>query len=268
MFRALLAALLISLAHAHRSMAETDHQHTFGIVPQQSASKMAQLWTPILQELSRLSGETLHFATAPSIPEFERRLAAGEYDFAYMNPYHYTRFSRDPGYQAFARQKDKEIHGILVVHKDSDIVSLEQLQGEQLAFPSPGAFAASVITRGYLTQQNISFEPRYVSSHDSVYQVVAKGLFVAGGGIERTLGNTSPELREQLRVLWVSDGYTPHAFAAHPRLEAYEWEAVRDAMLALGESEEGRKLLLSINFSGIDHAMDSDWDDVRALDLD
>ncbi len=248
--------------------ADTAHQHTFGIVPQQSASKMARLWTPVLQELSRLSGETLHFATAPNIPEFERRLSAGEYDFAYMNPYHYTLFSRTPGYRAFAKQKDKQLHGILVVRKESDIVSLQQLQGKPLAFPSPAAFAASVLTRGYLSRQQIEFEPRYVSSHDSVYQVVSKGLFVAGGGVERTLGNTAPELREQLRILWKSRGYTPHAIAAHPRLEEFEWQRVRDAMLKLDTSEEGRRLLGTINFKGFDSADDSDWDDVRALKLD
>ncbi len=262
-----LHGLFLTLLICSAAVADADHQHTFGIVPQQSASKMARLWTPVLQELSRLSGETLHFATAPNIPEFERRLYAGEYDFAYMNPYHYTQFSRTPGYRAFAKQKDKQIRGILVVHKESDIVSLEQLQGKTLAFPSPAAFAASVLPRGYLTRQQISFEPRYVSSHDSVYQVVSKGLFVAGGGIERTLGNTTPELREQLRVLWKSDGYTPHAFAAHPRLEASEWERVKEAMLTISNREEGRQLLSTINFKGITSAQDSDWNDVRELSL-
>ena len=35
----------------------------------------------------------------------EQRVEKGEYDFAYMNPVHYTFFSKSTAYRAFARQK-------------------------------------------------------------------------------------------------------------------------------------------------------------------
>ena len=53
---------------------------TFGIVPQQSATKLASLWTPILSYLSTKSGVELSFATAPDIPTFEKRVLDGEYE--------------------------------------------------------------------------------------------------------------------------------------------------------------------------------------------
>ena len=59
----------------------------------------------------------IRFTTAPDIPEFERRLLAGRYDLAYMNPYHYTVFSLKPGYIVVAKEKDKLIQGIVVVRK-------------------------------------------------------------------------------------------------------------------------------------------------------
>ena len=40
----------------------------FGIVPQQSAGKLAGLWTPILAYLSRKTGYAIHFKTAKDIP--------------------------------------------------------------------------------------------------------------------------------------------------------------------------------------------------------
>ena len=138
-----LFAVLLSLPLLLPVSAGAD-TYTFSIVPQQSASKLARLWTPILAYLSEQSGVTLQFATAKNIPTFEERLAASTYDFAYMNPYHYTVFHRAPGYHAFARQKDKKIKGIVVVRKDSHLDALDALEGSQLAFPSPAAFAASV----------------------------------------------------------------------------------------------------------------------------
>jgi len=241
---------------------------TFGIVPQQAASKLARLWVPALDYLGRSAGLELKFRTAPDIPEFERRVAAGEYDFAYMNPYHYTVFSREPGYRAFAKAKGQLLKGILVVRKDSPIREPKELSGATLAFPAPAAFAASVLPRAYLAQEGIEFTPRFVSSHDSVYLAVAKGLYPAGGGVVRTFEGLDPDVREQLRILWTTKGYTPHAFASHPRVPEATVTRLAEAMVAMSKTEEGRTLLEPLSTEGFEIARDEDWDDVRALGID
>ena len=260
----LLAILLIS-----NSQAETNQQTlTFGIVPQQSAAKLARMWTPLLEYLSTQTGQRLQFSTAPDIPEFERRLANGDYNLAYMNPYHYTTFHRSPGYQAFAKQKDKRLKGIIVVRADSQYQDLREFADQTLAFPSPAAFAASIITRARFSNQEIPITPKYVSSHDSVYRAVAKGIYPAGGGVMRTFNGLEPEIREQLRILWTSDPYTPHALAAHPRVPADTVKSILVAMRQLDNTEQGRQLLKQINFKGIVAANDTDWNDIRKLNLD
>ena len=240
---------------------------SFGVVPQQSASKLARLWTPVFEKLSSGTGYRIEFKTAPDIPEFERRLANGEYDLAYMNPYHYTVFHEHPGYQAFAKEKDKLLKGILVVRTDSTYKELEDLANKTLAFPSPAAFAASIITRANLQNRSIPFEARYVSSHDSVYRSIAKGLYPAGGGVIRTFNNMEDNIRKQLRILWTSPGYTPHAFAAHPRLDSSVVESIQTGMIKLNDTAEGRVLLQGLNLNGITHARDEEWDDIRAMNL-
>jgi len=240
---------------------------TFGIVPQQSASKLAQLWMPIFKMIEMNTGVKIKFRTAPDIPTFEKRVAAGEYDLAYMNPYHYTVFSKKPGYIAFAKALDKKIKGILVVRKDSSITDLQQLADKTIAFPAPAAFAASVLPRTHLAESAIAITPKYVSSHDSVYRNVAKGLHSAGGGVMRTFKNMTAEIREQLKILWTTKGYTPHAFAAHPRVDNQIIKKIQAAMLSLNQSESGKKLLKSIKIKGITPAYDKDWDDVRKLKI-
>ena len=66
---------------------------TLGVVPQQSASKLAAQWGPLLRIAGERAGVDLVFKTATDIPQFEERCRAGVYDFAYMNPYHYTAVS-------------------------------------------------------------------------------------------------------------------------------------------------------------------------------
>ncbi|MCB1772208.1 MAG: phosphate/phosphite/phosphonate ABC transporter substrate-binding protein [Gammaproteobacteria bacterium] len=240
---------------------------TFGVVPQQSASKLARLWTPIAQYLGETTGLDVRFATAPDIPEFERRLARGEYDLAYMNPYHFVVFNEKPGYHALAHASDKRIRGIIVTRKDNPITELQALDGQRLAFPAPAAFAASILTRAKLVSLSVAFEPVYVSSHDSVYRAVAQGLFPAGGGVMRTFNNVDPAIREQLRVLWTTDGFTPHAIATHPEMADTVKAQLTNALVGMAQDANGRDLLQAIGLKGFEAADDAAWDDVRHLQL-
>lgn len=256
--------LLLSAAFCLR--AET---LVFGIVPQQSATRLAQVWTPILEHLGKLSGMTLLFSTARDIPTFEERVRHGQYDVAYMNPYHYTVFSEQPGYQALAHRTDQPIKGIIVVPRDSEFNSLTDLAGTEMAFPAPAAFAASVIPRATLQSYGITVKPVYVSSHDSVYLNVSRGLFKAGGGVQRTLNTMAPEVRDNLRVLWSSPGFTPHAIATRPGLPENARQRLLKALVGLSDDETGRALLRSIRVNkGFGPASHEAWDDVRQLNID
>ena len=260
----ILVVLMLSLGLVSPLFAK---EYTFAIVPQQSSTRLAQLWTPVLQILSQQTGMDIRFATAKDIPTFEKRLAAGEYDFAYMNPYHFTVFNNAPGYVAMAHQSDKRIKGIVVVRKDSDIQNLEELDGKTMAFPSPAAFAATILPIANIEKRGMHIEPRYVSSHDSVYMAVSRGLLPAGGGIVRTFKNTNPAVRDSLKILWTSEGYTPHAFAAHPDVAAGDRETLANALAGFKDTEEGARLLAELGFAGIQLADDASWDDVRDLNI-
>lgn len=246
----------------------SERVYSFSIVPQQSATKLARTWVPLLQELQAKTGVSLRFVTATDIPTFENRLASGEYDFAYMNPYHYTVFHRNPGYQAFAKQAGKRIRGILIVPEDAATQSVHDLNGQVIAFPAPAAFAATLLVRAYLNSQGIEHTAKFVSSHDSVYRAVASNFANSGGGIERTLESVDPLVRSQLRILWKSRGYTPHAFAAHPRVSAQIVDQLQQALLQLHSYPEGLKVLDKVNFKGVEKAHNRDWDDVRDLNID
>jgi len=244
-----------------------EHMLTFAVVPQQSASKLAKLWNPIIEHIELNSGIKIKFATAPDIPTFEKRLFEGEYDIAYMNPYHYVVFHDSTGYQALAKARDKRIKGIIVVAKDSPINRFADLNNMPLAFPAPAAFAATILTQSALTANNVNFTPKYVSSHDSVYLTVAKGIYPAGGGVLRTFNNVAPEIKAKLNVFYTTEGFTPHAIATHPRVTPEQITKIQHALSDMEDSEPGLELLKSINLKGFEKATNSDWDDIRALQL-
>ena len=240
---------------------------TVGIVPQQSASELARVWIPVLGALSERAGLSLRFATAPDIPAFEKRLAAGAYDVAYMNPYHYSVFAQKPGYVAFAKEKGRRLRGLVVVRKDSMIKDMKELAGQQIAFPAPAAFAATVLVRAEFERMGVPITPVFVKSHESVYLNVAQRQIEAGGGIVRTLQTMDAPVRDELRVLWQTKDYTPHAFAAHPRVPAADLQALRAAMSTADSDPKMRSVLEGIGFKGFDAAQDTEWNDVRALGI-
>ncbi|MCG8490558.1 MAG: phosphate/phosphite/phosphonate ABC transporter substrate-binding protein [Sneathiellales bacterium] len=257
---------VLFLGSVSGGQAATGEKLTVGVVPQQSATRLAKIWVPFLQEISKRSGQELVFATAKDIPAFEACLAQGAYDIAYMNPYHYTEFHDAVGYQAFARQKEKRLRGIIVTRQDTDLTELADLDGATVAFPSPAAFGASVVPRAEMKGQGIDITPRYVKSHDSVYRAVSAGMVPAGGGVLRTFNTVDPKIREQLKVIYRTDGYTPHAFAAHPDVPKAVVETIFSAMETLEGTAEG--LLKALGMAGIEPGRNADWDDVRALGLE
>lgn len=238
----------------------------FGVVPQQSASRLARVWVPLTRHLSERLGREIEFATAKDIPTFESCLAKGAYDVAYMNPYHYVVFHDAPGYEAIARQKDKKLQGLMVTRKDRPKSGLKDLQSAKIAFPSPAAFGASVIPRAELKKNGIDFTPDYVRSHDSVYRAVALGLHEAGGGVRRTWNTLAPEIRDQLEIFYETAPYTPHAIAAHPSLDAALRDSLKSALLAMTEADGD--ILKNLGILGFEEGKNADWDDVRSLNLD
>ena len=161
--------LFSSLAFlAQPTGADSPTELTVGIVPQQSASALATAWIPLLSEAAQRAGVRLAFRTASDIPTFEDRVKNGDYDIVYMNPYHYTVFSKAPGYDAFAREKERKLVGIIVVAKDSPLRNIAELQGNAVVFPAPAAFAPRILPRAAFARQNTPINAKYVISNDAV----------------------------------------------------------------------------------------------------
>ncbi len=242
---------------------------SFGVLPQQPPSHLLQTWGPLLAYLESRTGYRFVFKTAPDLPTFDRRLAAGEYDFAYMNPYQFVLHNeRENGYQAVVRTADERVRGVVVVHRDSPLRDLNDLDGKVLAYPAPGSFVASMLPRAHLAALGIRSGVHYVSSHDSVYHVVATGRLLAGGGMFRTLQGLDPVVRNELRVLWVTPSYTSHAIAAHERVSKGWLDVVQATLTGMHLDPQAAPVLENLNLIGFTVAQNADWDDVRALEVD
>lgn len=265
-FIKLIAVGIISGLCAFAASAEAACKLVVGVVPQFEARRIHAVWTPILQELSDKTGCSYVLEGSKNIPEFEQKFKAGKFDLAYMNPYHSVMAFDAQGYVPITRSGDKKLQGILTVRTDSPIQSVADLEGATIAFPSPNALGASLLMRAELaTKHGLSFTPKYVSTHSSVYLHVFKELTVAGGGVGRTLREQPDALKQGLRVIYKTEQVFAHPLVVHPRVAPELQASVQAAFLQM--AAENPDLVDGIPMRGPVAAALSDYQILRDMNL-
>jgi phosphonate transport system substrate-binding protein len=237
-------------------------QYTFGVTPQFEQRRLHSIWKPIVEELERRTGLRFELKTTLRIQDFEKEYRKGGFDFVYINPYHLFATAESQQYIPLVSDA-RPLRGILVVRKDSPVTKPADLAGKVVAFPSPNALGASLMMRADLERlHHVRVKPLYVKTHSSVYLHVAAGLASAGGGVEKTLQEQAPEIRDSLRVIYTTRGMQSHPVAAHPRVAQADREKVRRAFLEMDATPEGRALLSRVP---VERAVPVSLDDYRAI---
>lgn len=240
-----------------------------GVVPQFDARQLRSIWQPIIQELNRIDNLQLELVSTPSIPLFEERFRAGNFDFVYLNPYHLIQANRAQGYQPLFRDVKRELKGIVVVKNDSPLKTLADLGGKKVAFPAPNALGASLFVRAEIENMHVkAIMPRYVGNHDSVYLNVLLGLVDAGGGVYATLNQQKEEIRRDLRVLHTTRSSPAHPVAVHPRVPKEVVAQFSRAFQGLAYTVNGRDLLARVPIKQLGKASLSDYQDLSKFGLD
>lgn len=231
---------MVSVVHAKDT-------YIWSVVPQFTGIAVHRDWTPLLNAIEENTGYRFSLKIYDSIPEFESGFADGQPDFAYMNPYHAVMAKNEQGYIPIVRDGKRKLTGILVTRKDSAIKSLEDLQGKRIAFPSPNAFAASLLPRALLNEKhNIKYTTAYANTHSNAYRFVLLNKAAASGGVYRTLKRERAEVQEQLRVIYETPGSASHPIVAHKRVPKKVANAVQKAIIAIAKTDDGKAILKAI----------------------
>jgi phosphonate transport system substrate-binding protein len=242
---------LVICAGAARAEDKGPSEYSLGVVPQFEQRKLVAVWTPIIAELERTTGLSFKLMTTGKLNDFEKQYMAEQFDFVYMNPYFIVRGVKPGTYIPVVRD-NKPHRGVVVVRKGGPISTVADLAGKTVAFPSPNAIGATLMTRSELERLfGVKVVPLYVKSHSSVYLHVAKSLTAAGGGVLKTLQEQDAGVRDLLTVLHTTDVMPNLPVAANRRIPSEVREKVQRAFLALGTTDEGRALLAKVPITEI-----------------
>lgn len=236
---------LLSIAHAGciGKRDSTIEPLTVAVVPQLPVAIVHSSWAPMLLRLGEDTGLCFHLTISASIPEFETLLLSGKPDLAFANPYHVVMAHKKKGYIPLVADSQNLLTGILVARKGGNVKTIADLQGQDVAFPAPNAFAATLLIRASLAKQGIKVQPRYVKTHTNVYRDVILGQVAAGGAVNNTLRKEPDEVRHLMDVIYETPAYRPHPLIAKPSLSPALRSRITDGIIALGKTPEGAALL-------------------------
>lgn len=245
MKRALATSLFSALlCLAASTPASGDHNLRAGFLPVSPAAQLAARFSPFLDHLLDKTGHRFDFVTAPGFPAFMERTARGEYDLIWVPPHFARQASLETGYEPLAAGGRKLV-GVLLARRDGP-VSVRDVRNKTLALVDPQAFI-SLLVISFLEDKGLradrDYRIRYFQSHPSAIEAVRRGVADLAGVSdvyfeqERSAGGA--DLVEISRTMEAPG----MVFLAHPRLPEPTRRRIKDALLLMDGSPEGKSAL-------------------------
>lgn len=240
------------------------HALSFGILPFQSPVTLFKRFAPLRDYLSKTLGREVMIETAQDFPEFIERLGERKYDIVLTAP-HIALLALDQGrYEAVASHTEPLVT-MIVVPEDSPIREPAQLAGLRMATP-PEEAIATVVGKAHLellglTGANIP-QYRTFRTHNSAFQAALSGQADAAM-IANTIYTKAKQSGVKLRLLTQSRDFPGMAILAARDLPPAVRDAIRDNLVALTNSAEGRNVLDRITHPGYQAARASDFESLR-----
>lgn len=270
--KAIPALALIIALFSPVNPAQADVLLTFGTYAADKPSDTVKKYRPFLSFLEarleeRLGEEVkIKLRISKDYDASIAELAEGQVDFARFGPASYIHASDlDSGIQIIAMESirgQKRFKGVIAVHRDSQIQSVEELAGLSFAFGDELSTIGRYLSQAYLMNAGVHaadlHEFSYLGRHDLVGEAVGAGRFTAGALKESTFKALVAK-GVPLRALASFDNVTK-PWLASSQMEPRVVEVMRDIMLA-AENEE---IVKRVSKNGFLAGEDADYDIIRA----
>lgn len=239
-------AIILLFALPARSAESGKKSYTLAVVPNQPAITLHRNWTPFLQYLSQQVGVEIELKLYDKIDVFLAETRNGTPDFTYSAPNMFFLAHQKQKYVPLVRSSHP-LQGQVFVRKDSPYTKVSDLKGKTIAFVGPKSICSVITRHSLLTGQGaIDYNSSFSGSTINVAKSVVLGKVDAGATLDTSVINDAPEMLSEFRVILRTEKIAPHPLAAHPRVPKRLQSAVTRAVLALDQSEEGRRMLKEV----------------------
>lgn len=247
-----------------------DEPFKLGILPRFRVVETVEYFKPLANHLSVKLGREVQLLPGKDFPSFWQSVANSEFDLAQMNQYQYVKAYKEVGYRVIAKNEEggaTSMEGAVIVRKDSGLHSLRDLMGKKILFGGDAQAMIAYIAPTYLLKQaglmaGKDYEGEFAKNPSvAVIAVGQRFAYAAGAGevilrAESVSKHTDPN---ELHALARSEPIAHLPWAVKRGLDQAMVTRVRDFLLELHTSDEGRAVLKSAKLTAIRAADDTDY---------
>ncbi|MGB5177769.1 MAG: phosphate/phosphite/phosphonate ABC transporter substrate-binding protein [Gammaproteobacteria bacterium] len=226
----------------------------FGILPFISAEQLVFRFTPLVNYLSENLQVPVRIETAPDFVEFARRThEESRYDILFTAPHFYIRANQKAGYRLIASVDSPEMWAVIVVPKQSEIHTLQQLKGKRLATVPPIGLATLLVRKTLFEagiDPDVDLDMVITPSHDASLLSTYHGVTDASALMQPPFEAASTKVRDSMRIITRTES-TPHIpISVAPWLGETCAARIADLLVNMGSTPEGRTVLQHNRFTG------------------
>jgi phosphonate transport system substrate-binding protein len=168
---------------------------------------------------------------------------------------------------------EKFYYSYFIVHKNSTILSFDQLRGKTFAFTDPHSNTGCLVPTYFLakhkeTPESFFKKTFFTYSHDNSIEAVAEGL-ADGAAVDSLIwefmNTENPELTARTRIVEKSPPYGIHPIVVHPLMEQQKKDKLRTLFLTLHKDPKGGKILRKLQIDRFEPGNDADYNTVREM---
>lgn len=245
----------------------------FGVLPKDNPVTTYGQYQPLVDYLSRSTGQKIELHLEKTYQDVVDSLGKGKILFALLGPLTYLdaykKFDAPPLARSRTARGETFFRTVIVSDIDGGITELSQLVDKKFAFGALWSTSGNLIPRYMLAWAGIHLENldeyRNYGYNDTVAKKIISGEFDAGAI------SLSTALRYQphgLRIIATSDPIPTGPVVVSPKAPYLLTRKVQQALLALSENEEGRKVLAKLDpdlQGGFVAASDADYAGIRRM---
>jgi len=252
-----------------------DETLVVGVFPRRSAVMTRTMFTPMINRLAKELNMRVRVRSAKNFKMFWQGVVNGEYDLVHFNQYHYIISKARYGYQVIAMNEEQgrsSISGVIVVRKDANINSVEDLRGKKILFGGgPRAMMSYISTRYLLEQAGLKanqYETVFERNPQSAVVAVYHGLggYAAAGAGDAILMPVSKHVNfDEMKVLVQGEAHAHLPWAVKKNMPDELRKRISWVLTHLKDSRQGRQALQKAKLTNIITATDSDYDPHRVI---
>ena len=245
--------------------------YRLAIHPLHNPRKLIEAYQPLINYLNeQIPSVKFSLEASRDYQTFEKKYQKRGPDLILPNPWQ-TLEAMKVGYKVIAMAGDAEdFKGIFIVRKDSGIEKLQDLVGKAVSYPSHTALAACVMPQRYLHDNGLNIqtdiENRYVGSQESSILNALIGEVAAAATWPppwRLFQRDRPEDAAQLKVIWKTPHLLNNSVMVRDDFPGNIADQLAKLLYGLHETEQGKKILKSMETQRFYKADDDSYTVVR-----